>query len=515
MLPKGIHMSDPRHTKRGRVYIVGAGPGAPGLITVRGAECLQQADVVFHEASVNPKILRHVREDAKRICVDAPSGAGGWTQSEVARRTVELARAGEAVVHLDAGDSIMFGRHSGGMDSLAEHGIKFEIVPGVPIASVAASHAGVPLTRGSGAVALVTGHRGGGNPPAEPDYARLAHFPGSLAISMDATDVEHWARNLIRGGLPSQTPACVIRDCSLPTQRTTGCTVGQLEEHLSGVGPGRLPVLVVVGQDAAHRSTANWFETRPLFGQTVLVTRPAGQVKTLASKLEEHGAHVLAQPAIEVREPADWGAADDAISRLSDFHWLVFSSVNGVNAFMSRLRATGRDLRALGTAKLAAIGPATAAALGNYHLKVDRCPRRYQAEYLAEALLDDAAGKRFLLVRASRGREWLAQQLTTAGADVEQVVFYESVDSSAASPRIRAALAAEDIRWTTVTSSAIARSLARMFGSDLKKTNLVSISPLTSSTLHQLGFEPTVEAPESTMDGVVQAIVDFAMSQKP
>ncbi|MFW6170173.1 MAG: uroporphyrinogen-III synthase [Planctomycetota bacterium] len=508
-------MSDVQHMKRGPVYRVGAGPGAPGLITLRGVECLQQADVVLYEASVNPKILHHVREDAGRICVDAPSGARRWTRAEITRKTVELAKAGKTVVQLESGDSIMLGQRLEDVASLAEQGIKFEIVPGVPAAWVAASHAGVPLTQGSRAVALVSGHRDSGSPAGELDYARLGQFPGHLAITMHAADAKHWAEVLVAGGLPPQTPACVICEGSLPSQRTTGCVVGELAEHLSDAVAGRSPVLVVVGHDARSRPTANWFERLPLFGQTVLVTRPAGQVKTLGAKLEEHGARVLVQPAIEVREPADWAAADRAIAHLADFHWLVFSSVNGVNAFMHRLRARGRDLRALGGAKLAAIGPATAAALEHYHLQVDRCPRRYQAEYLAEALLDDAAGQRYLLVRASRGRQWLAQQLATVGAEVEQVVFYESVDSPTASPHIRAALAAEEIRWTTVTSSAIARSLARMFGAELKKTNLVSISPITSNTLHQLGLEPTLEAPEATMDGVVQAILDFASSPKP
>lgn len=506
-------MSNPQHTKRGRVYLVGAGPGAPGLITVRGAECLQQADVVFHEASVNLQIFRHVHQDAQRIRVEASATTGDWPHSEIARKTVELATAGETVVYLGTGDSIMPGSRSGALESWTEHGITFEIVPEVPAAWAAASHAGVPLTRDSGAVALVQGHGGSGARPAEPDYARLAQFPGTLAITLDETDAPRWARNLIRGGLPPQTPAWLIHDCSLPTQRTTGCTIEQLEERLRGGVPGRAPVLVVVGDDATSRPHANWFETRPLFGHSVLVTRPAGQVEALASKLEEQGAQVHVEPAIEVREPADWAPADRAISRLAQYHWLVFSSVNGVHAFMNRLRATGRDLRALGAAKLAAIGPATTAALDSYHLRVDRCPRRYQAEYLAETLTHDAAGQRFLLVRASRGREWLAQQLTAAGADVDQAVFYESVDSPTASPPIRAALAREDIRWTTVTSSAIARSLARLFGSDLNQTNLVSISPITSNTLRQLGFEPALEAPEATMDGVVQALVDFATSQ--
>lgn len=508
-------MSEAEHAKQGRVYIVGAGPGAAGLITVRGVECLQRADVVFYESAVEPRLLSYVSEGAERICLDDSAGSISGSAAAMTEQFAELAAAGRTVVQLSQGDGTLFGGRAAETAALADRGIACEIVPGVPAAVVAASHAGVPLTCDSPGVALLGGPASGEEQDGETDWRRLAQFPGNFVVSGAFDEAKHVARRLMAAGLSPRTPARIIQHCSRPTQVSVYSTLAQLRTQGAPIEADQGPVLVVIGPGARRGGVANWFAQRPLFGQTVLVTRPAGQARSLASPLEEAGAQVLVEPAIEVRHPADWGPADRALFRLADFHWLVFSSVNGVNAFMSRLWATGRDPRALGTVKLAAIGPATAAALEAYHLQVDRCPSRYQAEYLAEALLGDAAGKRYLLVRASRGRELLARELRNAGAAVEQAVFYESLDRPVASPSMRGAMAESKIPWTTVTSSAIARSLVGMFGEDLRHTALVSISPVTSNTLRRLGFEPSVEARSATMEGVVQAILEAVDAGSP
>jgi uroporphyrinogen III methyltransferase/synthase len=265
---------------------------------------------------------------------------------------------------------------------------------------------------------------------------------------------------------------------------------------------------VVVGDVAKLEADWAWFDQRPLFGQKVAVTRAAGQADALRELLEERGAEVYEQPAIEIAEPADWQPIDEAISRLANFQWIVFSSTNGVTKFMQRLLALGHDARALGGCKFAVIGPGTQEALAQYHLHADLVPDEYRAESLAAQLAPLAKSQRFLLIRASRGREVLREQLTQAGGLVEQVVAYESRDVTQPDPRVAQLLREGQLAWMTVTSSAIARSLVNMFGDALRQTKLASISPITTATLRELGFEPAVEASVYTMEGVVEAMVE-------
>jgi uroporphyrinogen III methyltransferase/synthase len=271
----------------------------------------------------------------------------------------------------------------------------------------------------------------------------------------------------------------------------------------------RPPAIVVIGAVAAPATVHDWFSARPLVGHRIIVTRPVERADSLERQLSELGAACLMQPAIEIGAPPDWQLVEAALARLEEFHWLIFSSVNGVRFFLDRLLLLGGDLRRLAEIKLAVIGPGTAEELARYHLKPDLQPDEYRAESLAAALADDARGQRFLLARASRGREVLAEQLVAAGGLVEQVLVYTSRDVEQADPEIAAALAAGGIDWITVTSSAIARSLVRLFGEVLRKTKIASLSPITSATLRHLGHEPAVEAREYTMDGLVEAILHF------
>jgi uroporphyrinogen III methyltransferase/synthase len=269
----------------------------------------------------------------------------------------------------------------------------------------------------------------------------------------------------------------------------------------------RPPAIIIVGTVVDAAGAPSWFQQRPLFGQRILVTRPRDQANQIAASLEEHGADVLVQPAIEIRAPADWAPVDSALGRLGEFEWLVFSSANGVRYFFQRLLQSGRDLRALTNLKLAAIGPGTTDALAEFHLRADLQPTTFRAESLADSLVQHGPRQRFLLARASRGREVLADHLRQAGALVEQIVVYHSLDVTSPDPQVAHSLSAGQIDWVTVTSSAIANSLVRMFGDSLRKTKLVTISPVTSNTLRSLGFDPLAEAEEYTMAGVVSAIL--------
>jgi uroporphyrinogen III methyltransferase/synthase len=506
----------------GKVYLVGAGPGDPGLITLRALEILQRADAILYDYLVNPAILRHCRPDALQISLGKHGSGRVLSQNEINERLIGLAQIFQTIVRLKGGDPMVFGRAGEELDCLARHGIAFEIVPGVTAGLAAASYAGIPLTQreAASAVAFVTGQEDADKAESALDFASLARFPGTLVFYMGVTTASHWSESLIAAGKARQTPVAVLRHVSHADQRRIDTTLGELASVIQETKL-RPPVIFIVGDVAAHGAAWSWFEKRPLFGQRILVTRPMGQADDLAQPLAELGADVFFQPAIQIGPPPDWSPVDRALERLDRFDWVVFSSSNGVRYFFARLLGrsghydqtadyTGldwaRDLRALRNAKLAGIGPGTAKELARYYLKADIVPEDFLAESLAHSLKTGAAGKRFLLIRASRGREVLAEELTKAGAIVEQVVVYESSDVVKPDAAIAAKMADGQIDWTTVTSSAIARSLTRLFGDTLKKTKIVSISPITSGTLRELGFEPVAEAREYTMAGVVEAI---------
>ncbi len=496
-------------TSAGKVYLIGAGPGDPGLLTLRGAECLARADAVLYDYLANPAILKYANPDAELICLGKHGSSRVWTQDEVNQRMVKLAGQGRVVARLKGGDPAVFARGAEEAEILSNARIPFEIVPGITAALAASSCAGIPITHRdcASAVALVTGQEGPGKIDPSLDFDALAKFPGTLVFYMGVTTVEHWTTALIRAGKNADTPAAIIRRCSAPDQLTIRCTLGTVRDRMADQPKLRPPAIVIIGDVVTLADTLSWFDKRPLFGQTVLVTRPAHQAESLVAPFTELGAEVLVQPAIEISPPRDLTVVDDVLDRLSEFHWLVFSSANGVHFFLKRLFETDRDCRALGACKLAAIGPGTTDALREYHLQSDVQPAEYRAEALAATLKDPARGQRVLLIRASRGREVLAEELRAGGADVEQVVVYASTDVAAADAQIAARLAKGEIDWVTVSSSAIAKSLHRLFGKDLRQAKLASISPVTSATLRQLGLPPAVEATEYTMDGIVAAVL--------
>jgi uroporphyrinogen III methyltransferase/synthase len=491
----------------GKVYLVGAGPGEPGLLTLRGAECLRLADVVLYDYLASPELLAHTPPDAERICLGRHGHGRLLSQSEINEAMVRHAKSGRSVVRLKGGDPAIFARLAEELAALGAAGVPYEIVPGVTAAQAASSHASLPLTDRDEAscVAFITGqerHDKSANDPL--DYAALAKFPGTLVFYMGVTTAGAWSQSLIEHGKPPTTPVAIVRRCSWPDQESRFTTLGELD-HALLAAKLRPPAVIIVGNVAKERSLENWFTSRPLFGKTILVTRPEHQTDELAKRLQNLGANVLRQPAIEITSPADWSSVDQAIHRLSEFDWLVFSSSNGVEYFFHRLLELGHDARQLSGAQLAAIGPGTAAALAGFHLHADLQPDTYRAEALAESLAPKARGKKYLLLRASRGREVLAEMLTAAGAAVEQVVVYESRDVPVVNKDIARDLAAGNIDITTVTSSAIAHSLVRLFGSELRNTRLAAISPLTAATLAELGFPPAIVAETYTVEGLVDA----------
>jgi len=509
-------MTQSRATTAGLVYLVGAGPGDPGLITLRGAQCLAHADLVLYDYLANPVILKHANPSAELISLGHHGSLKPWPQSEINAAMVDAARMGKTVVRLKGGDPDVFGRSADEIEALSAAGIPYQTVPGVTAALAASSYAAIPITHGehSSAVALVAGQERHTKHTPSLDYGALAAFPGTIIFYMGVTSVGVWSEALLHRGKPADTPVAIVRRCSWADQETVRCTLGDVANVIAERRL-RPPAVILVGRVAAMGPEVSWFAGRPLFGKRVVVTRPRQQAETCVDRLAELGATVLFQPAIEIGPPNDWAPVDRALANLDRYDWVVFSSVNGVRFFLDRLWHHGGDARRLGRVKIAAIGPGTAEELGKDRLRADLVPPEYRAESLAEAVAAEAHGRRFLLVRASRGREVLAEQLGLAGARVEQVVAYRSTDTQRPDPEVAAALAEGRIDWMTVTSSAIAESLVRLFGETLRQTQLASISPVTSETLARLGFPPAAEAARYTMEGLVDAILAAAPSRGP
>jgi uroporphyrinogen III methyltransferase/synthase len=503
-----------------QVYLVGAGPGRPDLLTLRAAECLRRADLILYDRLVPPALLDHAPATAECVCVADLAEHHPQRVPRVEEAMIGAARAGRRVVRLKGGDPCLFGRGGEEAEALRRAGIAFEIVPGVTAALGAAAYAGVPLTHRhhASAVAFVTGHECPSKAGSALDWAALARFPGTLVFYMAASHLADVAAALLAHGKAADTPAAVVRHATLGCQRTVTASLADLPAAARAAGI-EAPALTVIGPVVGLRPSVGWFERLPLFGRGVLVTRPRHQAAALMSRLRELGAVPYLLPTVEVREPADWAPVDAALANLARYQWLVFTSGNGVQALVRRLMQTGRDLRTLGPVKLAVIGPSTAAALRAHLLEPDFMPATYNSEALAAGLKERAAGQRLLLARADRGRDVLRQELATA-ATVDQVAVYSQVDTVEADPAVLDALRRGDIRYVTLTSSNIARSLARLVDEPTQAhirsgaVKLVSISAVTSADVRALGWPIAAEAAEATLDGVVAALVTLGEGDK-
>lgn len=495
------------------VFLVGAGPGDPGLITVRGWECLSRADLVLYDSLANSALLDIAPGAAERICVGKHGQGPILPREAIIERMVEAARAERIVVRLKGGDPSIFGHLAEEVGGLEAAGIEYEIVPGVSAGVALGSYAALGLTsrQAASAVAFVTGQETADKTSPACDYRALAGFPGTLVFYMGVTTAPEWTAELMAGGLAPDTPALVVRRCTWPDQQMIRCRLDEVALRLQAARM-RPPVLVVVGQVAAAPAESNWFERRPLHGQTIWLTRPRERADAARRELEALGATVLASPLIETRALADPAALDAALDRLADFDWLVLASRAGVEHFLDRLWQRERDARALGSLRIAAIGSATAEALAQRGLRADLVPDEYRAEALAEAF-GRMSPQRILIVRASRGRDVLAPSLMAAGHQATEVVGYESVDVESLDPEIARALDAGRVDWITVTSSAIARRVAHWLGGRARQPKLASISPITSGVLREFGFEPRVEATPHTMEALIAAMVADEQSQ--
>jgi uroporphyrinogen III methyltransferase/synthase len=487
-----------------KVYLVGAGPGDPDLITWKGHKILQQADSILYDHLASRALLDLAPPSAERVYVGKKKAEHICTQEEICRMLIERARRGLTVVRLKGGDPFIFGRGGEEAEALADAGIPFEVVPGVTTPLGIAAYCGVPLTHRehTSAVTFVTGHN-----VESIDWDRIGHAE-TLVTLMGLTTFDQIATQLIAGGRAAETPAIAVRWATRADQASLVGTLATLPAmiHQSGLKP---PATIIVGEVVRLREKLNWFERLPLFGRSIVVTRARDQAALLSDKLRGLGAGVIELPTIEIQPAVDYAPLDCAIAGLSSYDWLIFTSANGVRFFMERLDQSGNDLRAL-RARICAIGPATRSAIEALHLKVDLMGTEYVAEGLLKAFEPfDLEGKRILLPRAAVARDLVPRELTGRGARVDVVEAYRTMvpeEMSKAATEIFAAGHKPD--WITFTSSSTVQNFAAAVGTRvLEGVRVASIGPVTSATARRLDVEVTVEASRYTIDGLLEAIL--------
>ena len=501
------------------IYLVGSGPGDPGLFTVKGVRCMEEADAVVYDRLAPESLLAHARPGAEMIYVGKkPGDDQAMKQDEINRVLVELGRAGKTAVRLKGGDPYIFGRGGEEALELLEAGIPFEVVPGVTSGVAAPAYAGIPVTHRnvSTSVAFITGHEDPTKGRSDVDWKGIARGADTLVLYMGVGRLREISTELIDAGRNPETPVAVVRWGTLPEQRTVTGTLADIAER---VAEAKLkpPAITVVGDVVNLRESGlGWYERRPLFGRRVVVTRARAQAGELSARLEGLGAEVREFPTIEVKPPEDFGPLDGAILSLNYFDWLVFTSVNGVEAFLERLRHHGLDLRAIPReTRVAAIGPATAEALRGVGLRVDVVPEEFRAEALIDAVAGESlAGKRVLIPRAKVAREVLPEKLREAGAEVVVPPAYETVPSSAGKGRLARELESGGIDCVTFTASSTVDNFVGAFGADeavrlLAGSRVVCIGPITADTARGHGLRVDAEAKEYTIPGLTEAVLDL------
>jgi uroporphyrinogen III methyltransferase/synthase len=492
------------------VYLVGAGPGDPGLMTARALELIAAAHVIVYDRLIPETALEGTRSDAQLIYAGKEGGGPSMAQAEIEALLLEHGAGGREVVRLKGGDPFVFGRGGEEAEALRAAGIPFEVVPGVTAGVAAAAYAGIPVThRGlASAVAFLTGHEDPdklavGGTGSSLDWPALARFPGTLVFYMGVRQLPAITTALLAGGRSAEEPAALVERGTLPGQRAVLGTLGTLAE-LAVTEAIKPPSIAIFGAVASLREQLAWFERRPLAGYTVAVTRARAQASGLARRLRALGANAVETPAIRI-QPLDGPAPE-----LGVYDLVCLTSPNGVSALFDRLYAAGRDARALAGARVAAIGPGTARALREHGIGADVVPERFVAEGLVEAL-KDVPVTRALIARAAEARDVLPEALRARGAVVDVLALYETVVEALSDAELRAVAAAD---YVTFTSSSTVKNFFSAAGPALRDgVRLVSIGPVTSETLREHGREPDVEALAHDVDGLVDALVADASSR--
>jgi uroporphyrinogen III methyltransferase/synthase len=494
----------------GKVWLVGAGPGDPGLITVRGLEVLRQAEVVLYDALAHPALLEAASQ-AERHDVGKRFGDPRSKQDDINERMIALARAGKRVVRLKGGDPLLFARGAEEALALANAGIPFEIVPGISSPVAAAAFAGISLTHRdlSSSTTFITGSDRAGKEWSPESWKRLATATDTVCVLMGMRRIEAIAQALVDGGKSPETPAAVIQWGARPAQRVVVARLADIAEKAREAGLSN-PAVIVVGEVVRLRESLRWYDTRPLFGRRVLVPRPAGQAERTAQALRERGAEPRVVPVIEIAPPPDPAPLQDAAGRLGAYDWVLFTSANGVEALFQALRRAGRDARAFGSAKIAVIGPRTADALERFGVRADRVAEEHVGEGLARDVLSLGTPRRVLIVRALVARDALPTLLREAGALVDVVPAYETRPAPAGPKSLVELVETCAVDTVLFTSSSTVSATVERLGASarelLGRLTVASIGPITTRTAEELGIRVDVTATTFTVEGLLDAL---------
>lgn len=508
---------------RPKVYLVGAGPGDPGLLTLRGKACLQEADVVLYDHLANPALLDYVSPEAERIYVGR-RGCGTYRpQDEINQLMLEKVREGKCVVRLKGGDPFVFGRGGEEAEWIVEHQIPFEVVPGVTSAVAVPAYAGIPVTHRTLAstVAFITGHEDPNKEETVLEWPRFAAADGTLVFLMGVKNLSMIVSRLVEEGKSVDTPVALVRWGTYAKQHTVVGTLRDIADRAK-TADIRPPTVVVVGEVVRLREQLNWFETQPLFGKRVLVTRAKTQASELSDLIRAQGGDPIECPTIDFVPPDDWAEVDEAIDQLATYQWLVLTSVNGVKAFMQRLWHLGHDARALAGLQVCCIGPRTAEEVRRFGIDADLVPETFQAEGLIEVLKRaGVSGQRVLIARAAQAREVLPEELERSGAFVRVVKVYKTVVPAIERERVQQLFREHSIDVVTFASSSTVRNFSQLFDGahDLKKrlngTIIASIGPITAETIRETGLDVHVMAARNTIPALVQSLVDYVRHEVP
>ena len=498
----------------GKVYLVGAGPGDAGLLTLRGAELLGRADVVVHDALVNPDLLRLAPANAEIIYGGKRAKDHAIPQDELNQLLIAKAREGKCVVRLKGGDPYVFGRGGEEAEELADAGIHFEVVPGISSIVAGPNYAGIPLTHREhcSSFTVITGHEDPTKPETALDYDQLARTPGTKVVLMGVERIRQIAESLIAHGMDKATPVGMVRWGTTGQQQSIEGTLGTIADVVAEK-KFSAPAVTIIGGVVKLRGKLNWFEHRPLFGQRIVVTRTREQASQLSRQLLELGAEVLEIPTIKIQPPDERVALVEALQGIGEYDWLVFTSPNGVTSFFEYFFKAFDDVRAIGNIHIAAVGPATAAKLKELHLRVDVMPEEYVAQKIAAAFkkFESLENLRVLIARAQVANPELPKTLEEMGAIVDDVAVYKTVPETEDRTGTAARLIEAGADWITFTSSSTVENFHTRF--DLPKLmqkfptiKVASIGPETSKAITALGLKPALEAKQHTIDGLVGSL---------
>ena len=507
-----------KKAKPGKVYIIGAGPGDPGLITIRAVEALKLAEVVVYDNLVNEDLLQYTPPGVRRIYAGKQGGDHTLTQDKINDLLVREALDGRTVARLKGGDPFIFGRGGEEAEELAARSIPFEVIPGVTSAIAVPAYAGIPLThRGlTSTVAFITGHEDPTKEKSDIDWQALAGI-GTLVFLMGVKNLDQIIDALISRGKPPETPAALIRRGTTPDQKVLSGTLATIGE-LAAKNRFKPPAILVVGKVVQLRDTLGWFDAKPLFSKGIVITRPQRQADDLAKILAAQGARPIAFPTIAIEPPSDWSSLDAALADLESYQWIIFTSANGVHFFFERLRQRGKDVRDLKGIKICCIGPATARQMEARGIGVDLVPEEFIAEGILKSFAGmDLNGRKILIPRAAKARDILPETLKKQGAVVTVATAYRTVASGKKKEEFTGLMDKGKVDVITFTSSSTVTNFVDIMGKDFAlppSVCVACIGPVTAGTAAKAGFKIDILQHEYTMEGLVRALVDHFKHQK-